>query len=156
MELKNILNTDTKDTVFRFNEALIALSTNPFSGRVFRRVQDLEEEARSPPSLLSFGDIAKAAFYEAGARQSFPIEYFSDEIVSKVCAKPRVSIAYYPQFCQGTYEERLPEINVAITSFDDEPIEQKVTKRLSELGLRPKCQAYALSREKIVYAPLLM
>jgi hypothetical protein len=156
MEIRNLPRMDSRDTVAKFNEALIALSVGPFRNRKFvRNVRGSLGVGCYLPPMLTLEEIASSA-YCLGRRQSWPIEYHSEEIKAKAGTSPRLSVVYFPQFSEGCYDERLPEIDVGIVTFGESKIGSEVVSELERIGLRPKSKCYENTRGKeiIIYSPI--
>jgi hypothetical protein len=158
MNFSEIQKIDSQETVDLFNLTVAELSN--ILGRKFRRDEYGSYKCfrngrrYCVPKPLSLSDV-RSSFWEEDKKKIFcPIMFYSPPIKKRdEIKRHEVKIEYNPQFLEGTYRKRLPEVCVSLFGTEVE-MTGDVLKKMRELKLRPKAKPQALAQREFIYASL--
>jgi hypothetical protein len=158
MNFSELQKIDSQSTVELFNVTVDELST--VLGRKFRRDEHGSYKCIRNgrryciPRPLTLQDVRSSFWEEDGKKISCPIMFYSqpikkgDEIV-----RHEVNIEYNPQFLEGAYRKRLPEVCVSLYGSEI-PMSCKVIEKMKDLNLQPREKTQALSDRNFICASL--
>jgi hypothetical protein len=109
---------DNEKTVSTFNDVLVRLSDEVFTGREVYRRGRIKNKA-NPPQLLKLSDILPYEGSDMNFKKSYAIVFFIPESFEK--KQPLVNIEYRPQYFQGqAYNEHFPLMAVGVYKISKE------------------------------------